>query len=469
MKKVSLYLLSLLIMTGFSACDEDFNKDIAAPQGYEPEAAQDVNYQIANLGATFDLNTITDNTFGILKEASFPQFPEGSTVNYELQLSKTEDFTDKSVIKAELSGGNYHVAKADMQSVIVKVYNRKPTARDFYSRVVAVVETSDKQAVNIRSNALTFAVTPEALPIEPAYYLIGDMNGWNPDNLTPFNHSGNDVYEDPHFTVLIQTTGATYFKIAPESAKEAHIAGGEFWGAVIGTAVDGDASLEGSIVVENAQAIKIEAIGYVKISLNMEEYTYKIEPLGDISPYLYVPGNHQSWTPATAPTLYSAKMDLVYDGFVYLDGEYKFTSAPDWDHTNYGSGGEGKLSTDGGAGNLNAAAGFYYLKADLGLLTYQQTKTEWGLIGDATPGGWDSSTPMIYDKGSNSWTLTTTLTGGKEFKFRANDSWDLNMGGTPTKLVLDGGNIKVAETGTYTITLKLSNADAGNTFTLTKK
>lgn len=186
----------------------------------------------------------------------------------------------------------------------------------------------------------------------------------------------------------------------------------------------------------------------------------------EVAPFLYVPGNHQNWSPATAPTLYTSNMDLIYDGFVYLDGEYKLTTAPDWDHTAYGDGGDGKLSTDGG--NLNAEAGFYYLKADLNSLTYEQTKTEWGIIGDATPGGWDNSTPMTYNRENNTWTVTANLEGGKSYKFRANEGWDINLGGAPNKLTFGGDNILLETSGNYTIVLKLSNADSGYTFTITK-
>ncbi|GHT33128.1 hypothetical protein AGMMS49574_18130 [Bacteroidia bacterium] len=175
----------------------------------------------------------------------------------------------------------------------------------------------------------------------------------------------------------------------------------------------------------------------------------------EASATLYVPGNHQGWNPATAPQLYSENSDFVYDGFLWLDGEYKFTSAPDWDHDNYGVTAYDKLDPTGG--NLKADPGFYHLKADLNTLTYQQTLTEWGIIGDATPKGWDASTPMTYDKALNEWVVTAPLEGGKEFKFRANDSWDINFGGTPEKLELNGGNIKIERSNVYTIKLRLSN------------
>lgn len=68
----------------------------------------------------------------------------------------------------------------------------------------------------------------------------------------------------------------------------------------------------------------------------MLEYTYKIEALGNISPFLYVPGGHQGWKPETAPYLYSTDM-THYDGYIYMDADntFKLTSQKDWDGTNY--------------------------------------------------------------------------------------------------------------------------------------
>ncbi|MDH6303753.1 hypothetical protein M2459_000085 [Parabacteroides sp. PF5-5] len=468
MKKLSLYFILLLIITGFSACDEDFNKDIADPQTNEPETAMDVNFQIANLEAAYDLNGITEDRFSILKSSSSPAVEEGAAVSYELHFSPTEDGAGKMMAVSELSNGNFTVDTKDIQTIIEKMFDKRPVAREIFVKAISRIQPGDGQVVLVQSNQLKVTLTPKSSVIESAYYLIGDMNGWNPENVTKFGHSGNDVYEDPIFSILLEVGANTYFKIAPQSAVDALAAGGDFWGAVIGTAIDGDASLTGGIVTENAQAMKIESAGYVRITLNMEEYTYTIEPIS-FNPNLYVPGNHQSWNPATAPTLYTEKMDMVYEGFVYLDGEYKFTSEPNWDNTNYGKGDAGKLSTDGGAGNLSAEAGFYYLKADLNLLTYQQTKTDWGLIGSATPGGWDSSTPMTYDRDTNTWSVKVAMTGGDEFKFRANDAWDINMGGSPDKLVSNGGNIKVDASGTYLVSLKLLNPMAGYTCTIVKQ
>lgn len=56
-----------------------------------------------------------------------------------------------------------------------------------------------------------------------------------------------------------------------------------------------------------------------------------------------------------------------------------------------------------------------------------------GIIGDATPGGWDVDTDMrLADAAKvdkSTWTVTLYLIGGSKVKFRANDGWNDNWGG----------------------------------------
>lgn len=188
-------------------------------------------------------------------------------------------------------------------------------------------------------------------------------------------------------------------------------------------------------------------------------------------PSLWVPGDHQGWTPSAADKISSVADDGTYEGFVNIGSgslQFKFTSDPDWDHTNYGAATttvtgnnvSGTLSTDGGAGNLTVpTAGYYRLKANTSLLTWEAVKIDWGLIGDAIPGtGWGSDQNMTYDPATKTWSITLDLEGGKAIKFRANDAWDINFGddGADAKVEYNGANIAITESGNYTVTLDLS-------------
>jgi hypothetical protein len=179
-------------------------------------------------------------------------------------------------------------------------------------------------------------------------------------------------------------------------------------------------------------------------------------------PLLYVPGGYQGWDPTkTSTVLASANADGKYEGYInFLEDntEFKFTDGPSWD-VNYGdTGADGVL--DAGGDNIKANAGFWKIDVDLNTLTYTLLKTQWGIIGSATPDGWNSDQNMTYDPTSNSWSIQLDLTPG-EMKFRANDDWGLNYGdnGADALLERDGANIVIPNGGNYKITLFLDKPD----------
>ncbi len=194
-----------------------------------------------------------------------------------------------------------------------------------------------------------------------------------------------------------------------------------------------------------------------------------------VYPSLYVPGSYQGWAPDKAEKVVSVKDNKVYEGFVNFPDattEFKFTDAPNWNNGIFGdpSGTSGTLIKGGGDNLKITGAGYYLLKADTDGLTWSAVKTHWGLIGDATPGGWGTDTDMIYDPATKSWKLTVALTGDLFIKFRANDAWDINMGDTGANASLEygGDNIKVPSTGTYDVELILG-IPGNYTYKLTKK
>lgn len=181
-----------------------------------------------------------------------------------------------------------------------------------------------------------------------------------------------------------------------------------------------------------------------------------------IYPQLQVPGSFQGWDPANLSTvLFSLKSDETYEGYIYVDAadaKHKYTKGLSWD-TNWGDTGADGTLDPGGDDIALGAAGMYRMNVDLNNLTYADVLTNWGLIGDATPTGWDSDTDMTYDVTTGHLTITADLVVGK-IKFRANDAWDINMGddGPNGKLEYGGADIEIAEAGNYTIELILNEA-----------
>ena len=153
----------------------------------------------------------------------------------------------------------------------------------------------------------------------------------------------------------------------------------------------------------------------------------------------------------------------TYTGYFKAGGFKLIKTKGSWD-SQYGAGSDaGTLSASGGSGNINVAtAGYYKFTANVATLSYTLVPVTppvdiyptVGIIGDATPNAWDSSTAMTQSATDvHVWYLTNiTLTNGF-LKFRANNSWDTNWGsseedfGTATK---GGLNIPV-KAGTYNI------------------
>jgi hypothetical protein len=465
MKKIYLYF-TMFLVAGFSACTEDLNIDVAPPQSYPQEAQQIIDGFTIALGNDFVTPfTITDEVkeLQLVKATATPVLAEGATVTFRTEISDIQDFTGKVVELPSASAGNAATTlTADLNEALKTLFGKAPKARTFYIRTYFYI-LDGTSASMMPTPAVLGPVTVTTYSnaiIEPAYYLIGGINGWNFENLESykFNHSDLDVYEDPVFSITVyMASDDKYFKIVPQSGKEA-----ADWTGLLGNPIDGNTELKSTLVLDG-QAMRILENGWVKITLDMMESTYTIELLGDAKRQLYVPGDYQGWSPDTAPVVFSPNLDWKFDGYVYLEAgnAFKFTSDPDWEHTNYGDGGNGTLSTANDVGNLTVdATGFYRLTVDLSgdPYTYTATATDWGVIGDAN--GWVSSIPMTLNSATGEWTVTTTLVGGKEFKFRANDDWDINLGGDANNLTYGGDNILASEDGTYLITLKLGDPTA---------
>jgi len=187
-------------------------------------------------------------------------------------------------------------------------------------------------------------------------------------------------------------------------------------------------------------------------------------------PVIYVPGSHQGWDPSnTSTVLASVNSDGKYEGYLYFaeaGTQFKFCEGPNWDN-NYGDDGTDGTLDRNGANIVAADAGYYKINVDLPALTYTILKTDWGIIGSATAGGWDSDQNMTYDPATGLWSALLDLAVG-DIKFRANDGWDINYGddGVNGSLEQNGANIAIGEAGTYTVTLKLGAPDY--TYTITR-
>ena len=471
MKKLNIFLTMALALC-FASCEEKWVE--ALPQVNEQEALFTAEDFVAN-NALAEAITLTEATaeeeVEVANFVSVSNLPAGAIVEFGMQMAKNEDFSDAVEVKVS-NAANIATAKiADLQEAYLAVQGRNPETRTVNVRYAAyVVNGTEKVRVNGLETfygAAKVAVTPydPGFRVENKYYIIWtDDASSSPEtaNVVELNHSEKDVYDDTKFSSVIDVQGEFYWMVISESALAA-----KNFEAAMGTEEGMEGETTGFLFAVNNEdfpgvAICQEGTGKYQFEIDMysnaeeEVYpTYTVTPAFD---NLWTPGNSNGWNHANANMLFTGDY-VTYNGYVYLDGEFKFTNAADWSHTNYGNAGEeGELSTNGGAGNLSAAKGVYWATVNIPNLTYSLVKIETiGLIGGFN--GWGSSLPMteqITAANDVKYVGEVTLKAGEEFKFRANDGWDINLGGTFDELTPGGANLSVAEDGTYTIVLDLS-------------
>ena len=191
----------------------------------------------------------------------------------------------------------------------------------------------------------------------------------------------------------------------------------------------------------------------------------QLTPYEDVPTYpmVYVPGAYQGWAPGDVNgRLFSYNSNNTYEGIIRItstasnNGEFKIAPAPNWDNSWGGSltpsGNDYSGTLDPSGNNFAVTPATYKFTVDVGALTISLVKTDdWGIIGSAIPPyDWSADVNMFYNGQRKMWEITGDFKAG-EFKFRANDDWAINYGGSDGTLSAGGANIVLAADGNYTI------------------
>lgn len=193
---------------------------------------------------------------------------------------------------------------------------------------------------------------------------------------------------------------------------------------------------------------------------------------------IWVAGGFQGWDNTSFVSLTSKEDNGVYEGYLYLpEGQLEFKlyqNENDWGPDSWGTDNDGSgtiyVANEACCNFIAPEAGHYWIEVDVLNLTYKLVAMTWGIVGDATPTGWDSDTDLVYNAETQALEVTLDLTTGGSFKFRANDAWEQALGINEegeltysdhiTNGFIEGvNNMTVAEDGNYTVTLDLHNSD----------
>lgn len=431
--------LALALAVGMTACTDDYT-DWADPQHTDPEVPEKATLTVQEVAAT-DLAQADSALVQVYSPVMVA--PEGTTIKYELRIIAE----DGSILSYAPTTEGY-IQASELQSAIETLFGKRPVEHEMKAMLLAYVDKNGTTVLE-RSNEFVIKATPEAPVIESAYYLVGDMVGWDADHMVKFNHSGKDVYEDSEFSITFTTDGENkYWKIIPQSNVDA----GNIWAdGVVGVVVDGDDSMSGSLVNVGANAGKIAEAGMYKMTINMMDYTYTITKL-EFPQFIYFIGATDGWTNAEQK-LESPSFDGVYTGYIYCadpngwGNQFKFQKTPgDWGteiNAGHFTSFNGAATDCGGNIGVSGGQNVYYFEVNLAEGTISATEvTKMGIIGDFN--GWGGDVDMTWNATDYCFEASNAGVTAAGWKFRVNADWGLNLGGTLDKLVGNGDNLNVA-------------------------
>lgn len=234
----------------------------------------------------------------------------------------------------------------------------------------------------------------------------------------------------------------------------------------------GDNGADGTLEA-GGDNIRVTA-GTYKITMNLNTFTYTLEKYS----WGIVGSAFNDWgaTP-DGKMVYDPYSDQWRTIITLKAGEMKFRLNSDWG-VNFGdNGANGTL--DAGGDNIQVTAGKYLVTMNLNDNSYSILPVThlWGVVGDATPNGWNGpDVPMDLDYSKYEaafdtkgvWIAHNVVLKAGEIKFRADNDWGVNYGdtGADGSLEAGGDNIKVTA-GTYDIVLDFSGPTP--TYKLTRK
>ena len=458
MKKTFLYSLAVLASVSLASCNGDY-EDWAQPQ-HNPQEASAAKY-----GITF--------TAGPEAECNMPD--EDGVINLVTVNSTDANVTGYTVkdlkvngeaIKGEAVGNNIQVNATELEKILCKQNKTRASVASnikVESKVSVNLASGDAVAINTVGET-TGKITTSPTPAIDAkgYYMLGEVNGngWTATSPVWMTKVSDGVYQ------LKVTTekDKNYFKFYEGSKWDESGDWKVINTGAMGCEKDGCEDASGTIYYTGdkwgtPQSMVIPGAGTWIVTLDMNNLTYTVG-----KPILYMAGDANGWKQID---VLNSEDGVNFKGYMYLNQKgFKFCTQPNWDGTNYGGAFFGESEDNI---MMTQEAGFYQVDVDLSAKTYTLTPFTIGIIGNATPKGWDGDTNMTYNPEERCWELKdVTLTDG-EMKFRHTNDWNLSWGGELDNLTTQNGpNIAVAA-GTYDIKLKVNWAEGTAKCEMTKK
>ncbi|MBQ8988154.1 MAG: DUF5115 domain-containing protein [Prevotella sp.] len=510
MKKINIFMSALLAMA-FTACTENFDPEVG-PQSNLPEsplAASDVTMTASagsiNIESLIESgDPITIGTASVREGA----MPANTVLSATVDFSNDANFEKMITLPATIEEGVVTVSANDLQDEYFNNITRNPKTVNLYMRTTLYTVTNGaSQAIIGKPGENYYAeqsvsFTPLfKVQISPAYYVIGAAGGWSADGARTqkFEHSDADVYDDPVFSIIVDAGGDDcWFAIGDDTALDAVNAGD--WTQLLGTkgeSEDLNGTMDFRYNLGGDHSFHVQNAKKIRITLDMMEYSYTIEPVNIAESY-YLIGGPGDWSADAAWTMQfnHSNKDVFEDPvftytfagnggdmwFAFGDGEaIEAVANGDWtklfgtkgESTDLSGNFDNRYNLDGDHSFcVDGKAKYYRLTVNMAQRSYEITELSFDpyiyFIG-ATD-GWANAeqklaltdesgiyTGYIYCADPNGW--------GNEFKFqKVPGDWgtEVNTGHMTSGITGDaedgGGNFRVTGgEGVYFFTLDMAN------------
>ena len=454
MKKTLLYSLAVMASLALASCAGDYD-DWGSPQANEQEAS-------AAKGVTFtngsEAEASAADADGIINLVTI-NVTDPNTSSYALKKVKINGDT----IPGKLVGNSVQVSASELEELVCSQNkSRASVARDLkVETILSLNLTSGEALAPMGETTGKFTPAPTPAIDEQGYYMLGQVNGneWDATSPVWMNKISDGVYQ----LKVTTTADKNWFKF---------YAGSKFvsndWTSInagaLGCKENGSEDAFGFIIYNGdswgeLQTPVIPGAGTWIVTLDMNNLTYTVQ-----KPILYMAGDANGWKHSD---VLNSEDGVHYTGYMYLNQNgFKFCTQKNWNGTNYGGAFFGESEDNI---MMTQEAGFYQVDVDLSAKTYTLTPFTIGIIGNATPTGWDSDTNMTYNPEEHCWELKNVTLSDGEMKFRHKNDWSLSWGGELDNLTTQNGpNIAVAA-GTYDIKLEVNWAEGTAKCVMTKK
>lgn len=312
-------MMALLTIAFFGCSEEDYNPSVG-PQSYLPEsplAVSDVSVESTAAPQTINLadyivdgELVKDSMLVGVASVAEGAMPANTVLKAEFEFSREADFANSVIMEAYDidKEGRITINPQKMQDAYFSEITKNPAKVTLYVRTILYTVTDGTSVAIIGKpndnffDTHTLEFTPlNKVTIAPAYYIVGGPNDWASsaaERTIKFQHSGEDVYVDPVFTVVFNASdGDTWFAIGDDAACDA--IGNNDWSQLYGIVGGDNEAKEGKLerrsVMGSDNTFKVAAgAKKIRVTINMMEGTFKVEPV-NISEAYYLVGGPLDW------------------------------------------------------------------------------------------------------------------------------------------------------------------------------